>query len=519
MVTNEVTMMLIVTHLRWVVVLGLALLFLMASPVLAANHTPESSMTSMASVSVPIPASACPRLHTINPNETRLVQITDWYGLDLATVAALNGMEADAPLTTGNMLCLAAPTPKPAIRSVPVYGCSQLHTINPNEKQLVQITDWYGLDLATVAALNGMEADAPLTTGDMVCLAGPATRAPAPRPIPANACPKLHTVNPNETRLVQITDWYGLDLTTVAALNGMEADAPLMTGSMLCLSTSVPPPPAPMPTPIPANACPRLHTINPNETRLVQITDWYGLDLVAVAALNGMDAAAPLTTGSMICLSATASTPVVPDPAPEETGGMPPAATPDMKDEEAEAPASTAVPQGTASDSALDRLTQLRDGSMTPEDMAKTSRTRYCNAIELQTAKENCWWRLENNQELGFPKDLGLPNDDNLITFYGRELSDRLWLTQGYAFHDLSFLMAPVLDGVQPHLIGEVIFWGYNPMVTNEWPISAPLNDLAIVSQVWTVDGRSVPTALHVCVNVDRTDPAPFWICILDGIV
>ena len=190
--------------------------------------------------------------------------------------------------------------PPPAPQSVSLDACPRLHTINPNETCLVQITDWYGLDLATVAALNGIDPDAPLTTGDMICLSSIEPPPPAPQSVSLDACPRLHTINPNETRLVQITDWYGLDLATVAALNGIDPDAPLTTGDMICLSSIEPPPPAPQSVSL--DACPRLHTINPNETRLAQITDWYGLDLATVAALNGIDPDAPLTTGDMICL-------------------------------------------------------------------------------------------------------------------------------------------------------------------------------------------------------------------------
>ncbi len=58
-------------------------------------------------------------------------------------------------------------------------------------------------------------------------------------------------------------------------------------------------------TPADLSHCVQWHTVNPNETRLQQITDWFDLDLPAVAALNGMDPEAPLTTGEQICLSAT----------------------------------------------------------------------------------------------------------------------------------------------------------------------------------------------------------------------
>ncbi len=80
-------------------------------------------------------------------------------------------------------------------------------------------------------------------------------------------------------------------------------------------------------TPVDLSQCAQWHAVNPNETRLQQITDWFGLDLPAVAALNGMDPEAPLTAGGQICLSITepvqpvAETPVPqPQPAPAASG-------------------------------------------------------------------------------------------------------------------------------------------------------------------------------------------------------
>ena len=97
----------------------------------------------------------------------------------------------------------AAPTPKPTPEPAPVApaqpvvpeGCTQLHTVNPNETQLVQITDWFELDLATVAELNGIAPDTPLTAGWQICLSAggtvstpaPAAEAPAHTPAPEPA--------------------------------------------------------------------------------------------------------------------------------------------------------------------------------------------------------------------------------------------------------------------------------------------------------------------------------------------
>ena len=363
--------MLTVSRLCCVVVLGVSLLFLMASSVLATDNTPKSTMASMAvTVSTPIPASACPRLHTINPNETRLVQITDWYGLDLATVAALSGIPADAPLTTG----------------------------------------------------------------DMVCLAAPAARTPTPRSVPASACPRLHTINPNETRLVQITDWHGLDLATVAALNGMQADAPLTTGSMICLSAT-------------------------EQTRQMVI------DKPAM-----MDEKPPATS---------------------------PPETPDMMADKTDA--------STQSDG--EQIT----GSMDPEAMAEASRKRFCNSLEFQAAKENCWWRLQNNQEIGWLSELGSP-DNFRLTFWTTVKTNRLPLILN---QDLGGAVFPVFDGQRQE---PAWAWGYSPFPFHEWLVSTPFHDLAILASLARIghDRSAEPPPLvpYVCVKPDRAINR--WICILD---
>ena len=80
---------------------------------------------------------------------------------------------------------------------------------------------------------------------------------PAPAPVAAD-CTRRHTINPNETQLSQITDWYGLDLAAVAALNNLDAEAPLQAGTVICLegtAPAVPPAGAATPAPAPGGAC------------------------------------------------------------------------------------------------------------------------------------------------------------------------------------------------------------------------------------------------------------------------
>lgn len=104
---------------------------------------------------------------------------------DIDVAAALTLAEVEAPPAAEAATPIAAPEPTaepthepvpepqaapPSATPAPPADCTQWHTVNPNEKRLSQITDWYGLDLATIAQLNGLDANAPLTTGHRICL-------------------------------------------------------------------------------------------------------------------------------------------------------------------------------------------------------------------------------------------------------------------------------------------------------------------------------------------------------------
>ncbi len=122
-----------------------------------------------------------------------------------------------------------------------------------------------------------------------------------------------------------------------------------------------PEPAAPTPTPAPAAVapadCTRLHTVNPNETRLQQITDWFGLDLQTVATLNGIDTTAPLIAGTQICL---------------EAGG---GALNNQQTDEDRHPA-----------------------ALTPTPVASGA---FCDVhYTTQKDRENCWWRYHHNLPL-----------------------------------------------------------------------------------------------------------------------
>ena len=98
-----------------------------ATPEPTREHAPEPQAAPPSAT--PTPSADCTQWHTINANETRLSQITDWYGLDLAEVAALNGLDANAPLTAGSQICLS--------------GSGQVQPQEPEPGVLQPVGPWY----------------------------------------------------------------------------------------------------------------------------------------------------------------------------------------------------------------------------------------------------------------------------------------------------------------------------------------------------------------------------------------
>ena len=181
------------------------------------------------------------------------------------------------------------PEPVPAIEPTPVPAAPAWLTVTGNP---VNVREGPGTDhpiALRAAAGDQFEVVARNADGSWLQIADP--RNPAAR---------LWIYGP-------LTDAAGA---LVAGLTLAEAPAP-------AVRIEEPQPPAAEPAPDPASpparipppppqaeieACAQWHRVNANETRLAQITDWYELDLAAVAERNGLDPNAPLTTGMELCL-------------------------------------------------------------------------------------------------------------------------------------------------------------------------------------------------------------------------
>ena len=107
-----------------------------------------------------------------------------------ATAVAIEVAASPEPAPALQPAAQPEPAPADPQPAPDLSGCTQFHTVNPNEEYLVLITDWFGLDLATVANLNGLDPNTPLVAGTQVCLsvgtqvAAATTPAPAPQPAP-----------------------------------------------------------------------------------------------------------------------------------------------------------------------------------------------------------------------------------------------------------------------------------------------------------------------------------------------
>ena len=243
----------------------------------------------------------CTQWHTVNPNEEYLIDITTWYDLDLRAVARLNRIDPEIPLAVAEV-CLLAPgidtsaqdghTPNaaPGPLSVTVTGTTvnlrtgpgtdhptsgqvragdALHATGRNAagdwllivhpaatgEQVwiyAPLTDISAASLQVLAIVSAVAIGTPPTQESAVPTPEPTQEPAAARPpVMPPGCTRIHTVNPNEQRLQQITDWFGLDLQTTAVLNAIEPDAPLIAGWQLCL------PEAPDTSPAPDNPEPR----------------------------------------------------------------------------------------------------------------------------------------------------------------------------------------------------------------------------------------------------------------------
>jgi LysM repeat protein len=208
--------------------------------------------------------------HTVQPGET-LWSIAAANNLTTRTVAAYNGLSEDAQVVLGSTLMVptttegyaalqnsglvgSTPAAAPAAPSSASGGGS--YVVQPGDT-LSAIAARAGVSVSSLAAANGLDPAGLLLAGSTLALSG----APASTSAPAAGAPApqgAYKVRAGDT-LGNLARQSGVSVDAMAAMNGLDPNGVLLTGTVLKLPSGAPAPaaastPAPSQTVVPAAA-------------------------------------------------------------------------------------------------------------------------------------------------------------------------------------------------------------------------------------------------------------------------
>lgn len=234
-------------------------------------------------------------VHVVAPGES-LTSIAAADGLGIDQLAAANGLSPGAQLIAGT--CLQIPP-----QGGPIVAGSAPATSIPESSSA---TSAVGGDGDNDSDDIGVAAPAPAPVsvgdgdgdGDDVGAAGSAAAS-------TGGGGGSYVVQPGDT-LTAIAARAGMTIGELAAANGIDPTAPLLSGTVLTLgggSATVP-----VAT---TSASGGSYVVQPGDT-LSAIAARAGMTLGELASLNGLDPAAPLLSGTVLKLSASAQVPALP---------------------------------------------------------------------------------------------------------------------------------------------------------------------------------------------------------------
>jgi LysM repeat protein len=219
------------------------------------------------------PASAAVS-HTVQPGET-LWSIAAANNLTTRTVAAYNGLSENAQVVLGSTIMVpttvegyaalqsagavpATPTASEAPAATTAAATSGSYTIQPGDT-LSALAARSGVSVSTLAANNGLDPAGLLIAGSTLNLSGgggapAATASTSSGPAPQGA----YKVRPGDT-LGNLAAQTGVSTAAMAAMNGLDPNGVLLTGTVLKLPSGAPAPalantPAPTQTVVPTAA-------------------------------------------------------------------------------------------------------------------------------------------------------------------------------------------------------------------------------------------------------------------------
>lgn len=249
--------------------------------------------------------------HVVAPGES-LTSIAAADDLSVSALAAANRLSPDARLLAGSVIRI--PPQRAGRRSRSTRSATAPHRLRAPARSrgyvvqpgdtLSAIAARAGLSAAHLASLNDITPSAPLLAGATLTVPGAAgpTSSGAGAAEPAQSHP--YVVQLGDT-LSAIAGRGGVSVAHLAALNGIDPNAPLLAGATLAV---------PGAAPAPAHA----YVVQPGDT-LSAIAARAGLSVADLATLNGIDPTAPLLAGSTLSVpgAAGAAPNVPPYPTPE----------------------------------------------------------------------------------------------------------------------------------------------------------------------------------------------------------
>ncbi len=175
-------------------------------------------------------------VYTVQPGDTLLL-IARHFGVDLYTLAYVNGIANVNHIYTGQVLNIAAArgTVTYPVNNAPANAST--YTVQHGDN-LFRIALHFGVDMYTLAAVNGIANVSHITSGQVLNIAAARPQVPPSFPVygaPVNA--SSYTVQRGDN-LFRIALHFGVNLNTLAYVNGITDTRRIHAGQVLNIAAA-----------------------------------------------------------------------------------------------------------------------------------------------------------------------------------------------------------------------------------------------------------------------------------------
>ena len=252
------------------------------------NDASGANTTGVSQVVVPVkladPDADGKVFHVVEPGQS-FWSIAVAYQITINDLEVWNNLSSGSGLRIGQRLFIpgsntegySTPTPVGMFAiSTPDVDGRIVHEVAAYQT-LTSISQSYGVDMAAILALNGIQPDWPLQVGQkLVISAGSVTPSPTPRPLtpiekltPASDGLYYHEITGGQT-LSGIARIYQIPASDLMNWNGLNASSTIYSGQRLLLMVTPPATPTRTPAPATATRIPQTATATPLPTRTAE---------------------------------------------------------------------------------------------------------------------------------------------------------------------------------------------------------------------------------------------------------